>query len=159
MIVKLWNVLCSFLLILILLNVSLTDIRYYRIPKHSYLLLLIIGLVDALSIQKPWIDCMIGFLSVSFGLILIYILTKGKAIGGGDIKLMAFTGILLGWKRNILAFFTACVLVTAHFLLNKKHFRKSGTFAFGPYLSMGILLSWFFGFEILNAYSQWPGII
>ena len=105
MIYCLWNIVCSFLLILVLLNVSLTDLRYYRIPKISYSIFLIIGIIDAILVHKQWIDCIFGFLSVSFGLIVIYILTKGNGIGGGDIKLMAFTGILLGWQRNILAFF------------------------------------------------------
>ncbi len=156
---SLWNVLCSILLILVLLNVSMTDLRYFRIPKGSYFVLCILGFVDALVAHKQWIECILGFLSVSFGLILIYILTQSRGIGGGDIKLMAVTGILLGWKRNFLAFFSACILVAIHFLMNKKHFLKSHRFAFGPYLSAGILLSWFFGQYILELYNRWPGIV
>ena len=159
MIIHLWNVMCLVLLIFVLLNVSMTDIRYYKIPSWSYYVFLMMGWIDAIVHQKQWIECIFGFLSVSLVLTLIYILTKGKGIGGGDIKFMAVTGFLLGWKRNVLAFFLACALVGVHFLLNKKHFSKSHRFAFGPYLSMGILISWFFGHEILRMYSLWPGII
>ena len=155
MIYYLWNIVCSILLILVLLNVSLTDLRYYRIPKISYSIFLIIGIIDAILVHKQWIDCIFGFLSVSFGLIVIYILTKGNGIGGGDIKLMAFTGILLGWQRNILAFFLACVLVATHFIIHKNCFLRSKRFAFAPYLSIGILLSWFLGNQILQLYNQW----
>ena len=155
MIQCLWNIICSILLILVLLNVSVTDIRYFRIPKSSYVILLILGYINAVLLHKQWIDCIFGFLSVSFGLIMIYIVTKGNGIGGGDIKLMAFTGILLGWQKNILAFFLACVLVATHFIIHKNYFLRSKRFAFAPYLSIGILLSWFLGDHILQLYNQW----
>lgn len=30
-------------------------------------------------------------------------MSKGRGIGGGDIKLMAATGLLIGWKLNLAA--------------------------------------------------------
>ncbi len=155
MICCLWNIICSILLILVLLNVSMTDIRYFRIPKNSYVILLFLSVIDAVLIHKQWVDCIFGFLSVSLGLIVIYILTHGNGIGGGDIKLMAVTGILLGWQRNILAFFVACILVAVHYIKNKNYFLRTKKFAFAPYLSIGILLSWFLGNHILQLYNQW----
>ena len=91
----------------------------------------------------------VGTCAVFYGFFLC------RMLGAGDIKLMAFTGILLGWQRNILAFFLACVLVVSHFMMNKNYFLRSKKFAFAPYLSMGILLSWFLGNQILQLYNQW----
>ncbi len=40
----------------------------------------------------------------------LYYFSSGKAIGGGDIKLMAYAGLLLGAKNIIFAFILACIL-------------------------------------------------
>lgn len=94
------------------------------------------------------------------------LLTKGRGIGGGDVKLMAVSGLMLGWRKNILAFFVGCVLVSFVYLFRRKFLEKqfglSDSFhrlAFGPYLAAGIVVSMLWGEKIISAYVSWPGLM
>lgn len=138
--------------------VSLDDYRHYKIPTWSCWAIGCIGIIDSIIMKRTWIDCIFGFLSVSLALMLLYLLSKGKAIGGGDIKLLAVSGIFLGRSKNILAFILACFAVACFYPFRKKLFGKRKRLAFGPYLSLGIMVSLIWGDLLISAYRAWPGI-
>ena len=82
------------------------------------------------------------------------ILTKGKGMGGGDVKLGAFMGLMLGFPSSlvalIFAFFTGALVSLILIVFRKKHFGQ--TIAFGPFLVMGALIALFWGQIILDWY-------
>lgn len=74
---------------------------------------------------------------------------KKEAMGGGDVKLMAMIGAFLGWKLAMLAFFVAPVFGSiTGIILRVKHGRE--TIPYGPYLSLGALVSILWGERILR---------
>lgn len=158
MIENLWIILRFLSVGILMLNVSLEDYRHYRIPGWSCLLLGCIGILDSIWMERSWMDCTMGFFAVSTLLMIFYISTRGKGIGGGDIKLMAVSGILLGWMGNILAFILACFFVVVFYPLRKTFFPLRKRLALGPYLSLGIMLSLLWGNNIIQAYLSWSGI-
>lgn len=86
-----------------------------------------------------------------FSLILI---TKGRGMGGGDVKLGAFIGLMLGFPQSLLALMLSFIL-GAFFsifliILGKKHFGQ--VIPFGPFLVLGSLISLFWGPKILDWY-------
>ena len=74
---------------------------------------------------------------------------KKDAMGGGDVKLMAMIGSILGVKLVILTFFIAPFLgaVPGVILRIRKGFE---TIPYGPFLSMAALISIFVGNKILG---------
>jgi leader peptidase (prepilin peptidase)/N-methyltransferase len=40
----------------------------------------------------------------------VLVITDGRGVGGGDVKLMAVCGLFLGWKLVLFAFFLGCLL-------------------------------------------------
>ncbi|MDO8576951.1 MAG: prepilin peptidase [Candidatus Daviesbacteria bacterium] len=84
----------------------------------------------------------------------LIILTRGKGMGGGDVKLGAFMGVMLGFPQAlfalVLSFLTGAVFSIGLILLRKKHFGQ--TIPFGPFLSLGSLIMIFWGREIINWY-------
>ena len=80
------------------------------------------------------------------------LISGGRAIGGGDVKLMATAGLLIGYKNIILAFVLACILGSIIHILRMKLTNAENVLAMGPYLSLGIFISALFGNEIISWY-------
>lgn len=74
---------------------------------------------------------------------------KKEALGGGDVKLMGMIGAFLGWKAVLLTFFLAPVLGVGVGIFMKIRFRRE-VIAYGPYLSLGALISLLYGNRILE---------
>jgi leader peptidase (prepilin peptidase)/N-methyltransferase len=135
-----------------LLALSVIDFRTYEIPVGINIFILCLGLVRIFTDLQNWTEYAIGFFSVSVVLLLIYIVTKGRGIGGGDIKLMAASGLLLGYSRTILAFILGCILGSVIHLIRMRVSKADRQLALGPYLSMGIMISALFGTRIIGWY-------
>lgn len=135
-----------------LLALSVIDWRTFEIPVGFNIFILVLGVVRvALDFDNIW-TYVIGLVSVSGFLFLLYILTCGRGIGGGDIKLMGAAGLLLGWKGIVAAFFIGCVLGSIIHITLMIFFKKDRTLAFGPYLSMGIFFAMFYGEKLMDWY-------
>ena len=141
-----------------LLTLSIIDIRIYEIPGGITCFILILGILHTIINYHNFWNYSLGFFSVSAGLFLLYCIMQGNGIGGGDIKLMAVSGLLLGWKENILAFLLACIIGSIIHLLRMRIEKVSHVLAFGPYLAMGILISLLWGKTIVGWYINLLGI-
>lgn len=135
-----------------LLTLSIIDFRTYEIPFGINLFILTLGLIHVAMDFDHWLQYAIGLLSVSIFLYVIYIATKGRGIGGGDVKLMAVCGLLLGWKLNLVGFLLGCILGSILHLIRMKVTKASHVLAMGPYLSLGVLLAALWGDRIINWY-------
>ena len=135
-----------------LLALSVIDFRTFEIPVGFNIFILILGLIRVATDYKNWLLYLIGLVSVSLFLFAIFAITKGRGIGGGDVKLMAATGLLLGWKLNLLGFVMGCILGSIIHIIRMKVSKEGRTLAMGPYLSLGVVLTVFFGEYIISWY-------
>lgn len=135
-----------------LLGLSLIDLRTQEIPPGFNIFILILGIVHLALNLKDWPLYAVGFFAVSLPLLLILLASGGKAIGGGDVKLMAAAGLLLGWKNILLAFILSCILGSVIHLIRMKLSGASRVLALGPYLAAGIYISALFGTPLIIAY-------
>lgn len=140
------------LLISALIVISVIDFRTLEIPIGLNIFILILGIARvATDFQNVW-AYVIGFLAVSLVLAVLYYASKGTAIGGGDVKLMAVCGLVLGWKLIILSFFVGCILGSVIHVIRMKAFGADRVLAMGPYLSLGVLVSVLCGTPLLQWY-------
>ena len=135
-----------------LVVLSVIDFRTFEIPLGINVFIGILGLVRILSDRTNWAEYVIGFFAVSVFLYVLFWLTKGQGIGGGDIKLMAASGLLLGWQCNILAFLLGCIIGSVCHLMRMWLTKEGHVLALGPYLSVGIWLAALWGQELINWY-------
>ncbi len=135
------NALLYALLASALIALSVIDFRTYEIPVGFNIWILALGLIRIVTDYANWLDYAVGFLAVSMFLLLIYFFTKGRGIGGGDIKLMAACGLLLGWKLIILAFVLGCIIGSIVHIARMKISGAGHVLAFGPYLSVGVMIA------------------
>lgn len=140
--------LCCFLIVL-----SFIDLDTQEIPDRFHLFILFLGLISILfENNSPWYLSVLGFFIISVPMLLIAYFTDG--FGGGDIKLMAASGLLLGAYNIVLAFFIGAffgAVYGTYLILFKKANRKSA-FAFGPFLAIGIFIAELYGDKLIAFY-------
>lgn len=135
-----------------LIVLSVIDFRTYEIPIGINLFILALGLIHLVFHLGDWLEYGIGLLAVSGFLWLLYQLSGGTAIGGGDVKLMGAAGLLLGWKLAIVAFFAGCIIGSVIHVARMKLSRAERRLAMGPYLAAGIFFAALWGNQFLNWY-------
>lgn len=135
-----------------LIVLSVIDFRTYEIPFGINLFILALGLVRLALDYHNFLSYLIGSLAVSAFLAILYYATGGRAIGGGDVKLMAACGLFLGWKLIILAFALGCVLGAIIHVIRMKVSGEDHVLAMGPYLSAGVLIAALWGNQMLSWY-------
>lgn len=143
---------CVCLLISALIVLAVIDFRTYEIPVGINIVILILGIAETALDYTNWLDHLIGAVCVSGFLLLLYFLTKGKGIGGGDIKLMCAAGLFLGWKLTVLAFLLGCLFGSVIHLLRMKISKQGHVLAMGPYLAAGIVCALYFGQYVIDWY-------
>ena len=134
-----------------LLVLSIIDWRTYEIPFGINVFLFVLGVAMTILDRGNLAEHLIGMICVSGLLGILYLLTGGRAIGGGDIKLMFACGLILGWKLILLAFFLGCIIGSVVHIIRMSVKKAERMLAMGPYLSAGILLAALWG----NAWINW----
>jgi leader peptidase (prepilin peptidase)/N-methyltransferase len=135
-----------------LIALSVIDFRTYEIPVGFNVFILLLGIIRVVTDLNNWSEYVIGLVAVSVPLLLIFYATKGRGIGGGDVKLMGAVGLLIGWKLVVLAFFLGCLLGSVIHIARMKISGESHVLAMGPYLSAGIVIAVFAGERMIAAY-------
>lgn len=147
-----YQTLIGILLASILIIVAMIDVDTMEIYDRFQIMILTLAFGMLMITPLPLMDHLIGFFIISIPFYLIAYLTGG--IGGGDIKLIAVAGLLLGFKATLVAFFIASILggsVAVYLLVTKQKERKS-LIAFGPYLCVGIYFAYLYGNDLWTWY-------
>lgn len=158
----------SFMIWLIILTLLLAlfiyDLKWFLLPNKMLTPLAIISLIF-ISVEiflNPEMNSHLLnlFLSVGIGGGIFYILfqiSAGKWIGGGDVKLGWILGLLLASPSKALLYIFLAALIGTFLSLPLLIFKKFDTktmIPFGPLLIIGFLIAFFYGDSILNWYSS-----
>ena len=141
-----------------LIVISVIDERTYEIPVVLNIFLLVLGVVMSVLDWPQVAEHLVGAAAVSIPLYLLYLFSGGKAIGGGDIKLMGAAGLIIGWKCIVLAFFVGCILGSVIHVIRMKISKAEHMLAMGPYLSAGIFITALWGNRMIDWYLSCIGI-
>lgn len=149
-----WDTALVFAIIMLLMTITMIDFDTMTIPNGLLISLAIPTLLMAMTHGEiTLLERVVGIFSISLPMYLLILLIP-DCFGGGDVKLIAVGGFLLGWKLTLLAGFIAILsggLYASYLLLSKKT-KKDAHIAFGPYLALGIVVSLMYGNIIINAY-------
>lgn len=135
-----------------MLALSVIDLRTFEIPFGFNVFIACLGVVMLALHMRQWQQYVIGFFAVSLCLYIIVVVSNGRAMGMGDVKLMAASGLLIGWQKNFLALFLACIVGSVIHLIRMKVTKADHVLAMGPYLSIGIFISMLFGDDMIQWY-------
>ncbi len=137
-----------------LIVVFFIDLEHQIIPDEivisfSVLIFLYFLITDYQSLITNYL--ITGIVSFLF-LYSIYLLTRGKGMGFGDVKLAFLMGLSLGFPKIVVAFYLA-FLTGAFFgiiliLLGRARLKQK--IAFGPFLVFSTIISFLWGEEIIR---------
>lgn len=135
-----------------LITLSLIDFKTYEIPFGINVFIFILGIIRLIYDYHNWSDYIIGLVAIFIPLMLLYYASNGAAIGGGDVKLMASCGLLIGWKLIIVSFFMGCILGSIIHVIRIKVSNEDHMLAMGPYLSLGVFITMLYGNRLIDWY-------
>jgi leader peptidase (prepilin peptidase)/N-methyltransferase len=147
----------------LLVVIALIDFTHMIIPNGLVIAGLILGAAKLAAtiftgVFGSWTLYAIGFAAGGAPLLLIalfcWLALKKEALGGGDIKLMAFAGLVIGWRLVIPAYLIGVITgaIAGVVLLSTGKKKRGDEIPFGPYLCFGVLVSVFFGESLISWY-------
>nr|BFD62048.1 A24 family peptidase [Bdellovibrio sp. HM001] len=147
-----WTLLEYLIFVFGLVVCTFIDLDHMILPDEFTLSGIVIGLVGAaLNPQREFLDALFGMLmggGFLWGMAYVYyLLTKNEGMGGGDIKLLAWIGAILGWKAIPFVIMSSAVIGSVIGLIAARK-QKAGlktVIPFGPYLALGAVLYLFGG--------------
>ena len=135
-----------------LIVISVIDFRTYEIPFGLTIFIAAMGVICAAMDYKDLSLYIFGMCSVGLFLEILFLISGGNWIGGGDATLMMAAGLVLGWKKILLAFFLACILGAVIHSIRMKLSDEDHVLALGPYLAAGIFLAMVWGDRMIAWY-------
>ncbi|MCX6720927.1 MAG: A24 family peptidase [Candidatus Staskawiczbacteria bacterium] len=138
-----------------LIIIFVYDLKHYIIPDKVLFPAIIITFVFRLVENFRDIPGFLIAAVIASGFFLaIFLLSRGKAMGFGDVKLAILMGFLLGMPNIFvalfLAFFFGAIIGLILMAFQKKGLKSE--IPFGPFLIMGTFLAMFWGNQIIQWY-------
>jgi prepilin signal peptidase PulO-like enzyme (type II secretory pathway) len=143
------------LIIFVMIIIFVYDLRWYMILDIVTIPAIIIFFIINIILDFSWLGMLLaGFVGGGFFLAQ-FIVSKGKWIGGGDIRLGLLMGVALGRLDLLIlalmvAYFSGSIIGVGLILAGKR--KWSSEVPFGVFLSVATLIALFWGDFILNWY-------
>lgn len=138
------------------------DIKWSLLPSQMSLIVIILGLINALTVilqsdEKIWaVASVIAATFILSGLYwVLNKVSKGKWIGFGDVELGLGLALLLAdWRLALIALFMAnllgCLIVLPPLIVGK--LKRNSKIPFGPLLIAGFVIAKFAGFYLIDKF-------
>ena len=141
---------------------SVYDIKWFILPNRIIYPLWVFVLPLGILNYENYSGLLTYLLGVGFASLIgggifyaIYLISKGKWIGGGDIRLGWMLGFIAATPaRSVLFIFIASLLGTfiSMLLMSLRRYKKHQLIPFGPFLMAGLFIVQLFGEQIIDWY-------
>lgn len=147
----------------VLLTTAVIDIRAMIIPDWSTMLLFLSTLFYRIFLFSTGVYRAEDAAAAMFGaalmlsfFLLLWLLTRGRGMGFGDVKLIFALSFLVGWPNSLVMVFLAFVLGAgvgvALLLFGEARWKQP--LPFGPFLVAGSVLTLLWGTDLLRWYTS-----
>lgn len=176
-----YTLFCGIIIISLLICITVYDIKHTIIPNAwVYLFSLAAFLLHAPQLSAPGVfaGCIEGALAAVAPLFILWLMSRGRWMGFGDVKLAIGIGFLLGFPDGFIAVMASFILGSiimvplllavrsigsfTHrdlFLASRKHLTMKSEVPFGPFLIASCLLVWFLHFAGVSVALSWFSIV
>ena len=128
------------ILCIILMWASISDIAKHEVPDFITVSILILAFVGFEPNNLP--SMLVGAIVLFVPQLVVSMLRPERAVGGGDMKISAALGFLLGAEKGLFAVITGLTISIISMLIVRKIEKESNKepFALVPFLSFGAML-------------------
>jgi leader peptidase (prepilin peptidase) / N-methyltransferase len=156
-----WIVILTMLLVL-----AVYDQKWLILPDK--IVFPLIGVIFAFTVTVAVVEhsarVLVGPLAaaaiVGGSFLALVFFSKGRAMGGGDIKLGFALGLLLGLKGSAVALlvaFNAAAIVGVAMIVTGRR-KRHDQIPFGPFLVAGAIIAFTFGHQLVDLYLKATGL-
>jgi prepilin signal peptidase PulO-like enzyme (type II secretory pathway) len=142
------------LILCFLIIIFIFDLKHYIIPDMILFPAILISLTYDLFDFSHILNYLLAAAVACGFFLIIFLISKGKWMGFGDVKLAILMGLLLGLPNVLaalfLAFFFGAIIGVILIATQKKGFRSE--IPFGPFLIAGTFFAMLFGNQIVQWY-------
>ncbi len=146
---------------ILLLILFFADAMYFILPDMVTGTLLVVTICYRVALVLAGIMQPPDLLKAVMGMVLavallggLWLITKGRGMGFGDVKLIAPLALLVGWPQIIVTLFVSFVTgaVFGLTLIAARRKKFGQTIPFGPFLIIGCCVSLIWGDTLLSWY-------
>lgn len=173
---------------LLLLVITVIDIKHYVIPDSANIVLGVLGVINTFLLWKGYVGAdelargsflksyalmfqfgdifanplfshILGAVVISGFFVILILISRGRAMGWGDVKFGFALGLLFGWPDAIMILMLSYIfgsLISIPLLIRQKKKMKD-MIPFGPFLVLGATTVFFFGYPMIKAYFDFIG--
>jgi prepilin signal peptidase PulO-like enzyme (type II secretory pathway) len=142
---NLLTLLFSLIIVCLCFLIFFIDLDYGIIPDEILVIMGVLSLIYILASPGLLLQHLATAIVTLILFLSLFLVTKGRGMGFGDVKLSFVMGLLLGFPAIIYALYFA--FLTGAFisviLILKGHKNLKSKIPFGPFLSLGILFGYF----------------
>lgn len=148
--------------LVILAVLAIYDLRWTLLPDRLVWPLVVLAalffvgrmILGGTPVGQWLLEALYGLVPITGIYGLLYLVSNGKWIGFGDVKLGIAIGLFLGWQQALLT------LILANFIgflfvlpgLISHRLDRSSHVPFGPFLIVGTVLAFLYGQPLINTY-------
>lgn len=147
----------AWLLVIVAVVVFVFDSRWQLIPLQLIWPASVLALLMSLAAGTSLITLAWSILPLAGTFLLIYLVSRKRGMGEGDIWLGLYLGLsLANWQLSLLTLFLASGLGALGGLIWRLSLKKprGARIAFGPFLVGGALVAWLWGELIISQYLE-----
>lgn len=146
---------------ILLLMIVVSDFMYFIIPDTIVAILFVLTILYRITLVWFGVmqvsDLLWSLVAMTVAFLFfgsLWLITKGKGFGMGDVKLVVPLALLLGWQKIFvglfLAFLFGAIFGVVLIVLGKKRFGE--VIPFGPFIVLGSITALIFGQNLLQWY-------
>jgi prepilin signal peptidase PulO-like enzyme (type II secretory pathway) len=143
----------------VLVTIFVYDLKHYLIPDKVLFPAVIIAALFRISgfgfrISAPLINYVFAAAIASGFFLAIFLISRGRWMGFGDVKLAVLMGFLLGLPNVLVALFLAFFFgaIIGIILMVFKNKSLKSEIPFGPFLIIGTFIAMLYGDQIIQSY-------
>jgi prepilin signal peptidase PulO-like enzyme (type II secretory pathway) len=153
-------------ILVLMIVLAVYDTRWMLLPDKVMLPLIGLALIYEVTISSmarsphALLNALSAAILAGGVFYAIVFFSRGRAMGGGDIKLAFAMGLILGPRNTLVAMmvaFNVAAIIGIGMIVSRRKGRKD-QISFGPFLVFGTVIAFLFGHQIIEWYLRLNGL-